>query len=121
VLTDDNAAPAAGEAKLRVVHAAPSGGPVDVYVTAPDVVDITAVAPTLTTVTFRSASAYLPLAAGARRVRVTGGGTKTVLLDTTAPAVALPLAAGQIRTVLVLDKPGGGQPLQAAVLVDRNP
>jgi hypothetical protein len=85
------------------------------------VADITAVEPTLSGVTFRSASAYLPLPAGARRVRVTGAGTKAVLLDTAAPAVALAPTAGQIRTVLVLDKPGGGQPLQAAVLVDRNP
>ena len=75
----------------------------------------------LSTVTFRSASAYLALPAGARRVRVTGSGTKTVLLDTAAPAVALALAAGQIRTVLVLDREGGGQPLRASVLVDRNP
>ena len=121
VLTDDNAAPAAGEGKLRIVNAAPSAGAVDVYVTAPDVADISALAPTVSGLGFRSASAYLALAAGAQRVRVTGAGTQTVLLDTAAPAVALALAAGQIRTVLVLDKPGGGQPLQASVLVDRNP
>lgn len=120
-LTDDNTAPDAGAVKLRVAHVAPSGGAVDVYVTAPAVADITAETPTLSNLTFRSASGYLPLPAAAYRVRVTGAGTKTVLLDTAAPVVALTLAAGQIRTLLVLDKPGAGLPLQASVLVDRNP
>ena len=117
VLTDDNSAPAAGEAKLRVVHAAPGAGIVDVYVTAPGVADITLLEPTAAGASYRNASAYFPVAAGAQRVRVTGAGTKVVILDVTTPA----LAAGQIRSLLVLDKPGGGLPLQSSLLVDRNP
>jgi trimeric autotransporter adhesin len=116
VLRDDNAAPAAGAAKLRVVHAAPSGGIVDVYVTAANVSDITGREPTAAGATYKNASAYLAVAPGDQRVRLTGGGTKTVILDFT-----VGLAAGQVRSLIVLDRLGGGDPLRGSLLVDRNP
>jgi hypothetical protein len=113
VLTDDNT-PAEGQAKLRVANVAPSAGGVDVYVTAP-AADITALAPTLTNVTYRSASGYLPVAPGAYQIRLTTTGTKTVVLDATTAA----LTAGQIRTLVALDKPGTGAPFTYTILTDR--
>jgi hypothetical protein len=115
VLTDDNAPPASGQIKLRLVHASPTAGPVDIYVEAPGT-DITGVSPTLTNVPFKAASDYLAVAAGSYEVYVTPTGTKTVALD----SGSLALSAGQIRTAVALDAPGGGTPLTAIVLKDLN-
>lgn len=115
LLTDDRTAPAAGQVKLRVVHAAPAAGNVDVYVTAPGA-DINTATPTLTNVAFRGFSTYLSVPAGEYRVRVVGAGTKTpVAIDAT-----LTFAAGQVRTIVARDNVGGGAPLNAIVLNDVN-
>ena len=115
VLSDDNTAPAAGNIKLRLVHASPAAGNVDIYVTAPNA-DLATTAPTLTNVAFRAASAYLQVPAGTYRVRITPTGTKTVAIDVNNVA----LTAGQIRTAIALDAPGGGAPLGAILLADRD-
>lgn len=115
VLTDDRTAPAAGNVKVRLVHAAPSVGDVDIYVTAPGA-DLATATPTLTGVPFKGASSYLEVPAGDYQVRVTPAGTKTVAIDTG----TLTLAAGQIRTGLAVEAPGGGAPLSALLLADKN-
>ncbi|MBI3474644.1 MAG: DUF4397 domain-containing protein [Acidobacteria bacterium] len=115
LLTDNNTAPAAGQVKLRLVHAAPSAGPVDIYVEAPGT-DITTVTPTLTNVPFKGVSDYLSVAAGSYEVFITPTGSKTIAID----SGALTLTAGQIRTAVALDKQNGGTPLTAIVLSDLN-
>jgi hypothetical protein len=115
VLTDDLANPAAGNAKVRLVHAAPSAPTVDIYVTAPGA-DISMLAPTLSDVPFRGYSDYLEVPAGDYQVRVAVAGTKTVALD----SGTLSLAAGEIRTGVALDAAGGGTPFGASVLADKN-
>jgi hypothetical protein len=115
VLTDDLAAPAAGNVKVRLVHGAPSVGAVDIYVTAPGA-DLAAATPTLTDVPFKGASGYLEVPAGDYQVRITPAGTKTVAIDTG----ALTLAAGLIRTGIAVEAPGGGAPLSALLLADKN-
>jgi hypothetical protein len=114
VLTDNNAAPAAGNVKVRAVNAATAAGNVDVYVTAPGA-DITAISPTFAAVAPRAASAYLERAAGALQIRFTTAGTKTVVRDVSLGTVA----AGAIRTVVLLEAATGGTPLTSAVLTDR--
>ena len=114
-LIDDNTLPTSGNIKLRLVHASPSAGPVDIYVVSPGT-DITTVTPTLSNVPFKTASAYLSVAAGSYEVLITPTGSKTVAID----SGSLTLAAGQIRTAIALDAPGGGAPLTAIVLSDRN-
>lgn len=115
VVAEDNlTAPAAGQVKLRVIHAAPAAAGVDVYATAPGA-DINAATPVLTNVPFRAVSGYLSVPAGTYQIRVTPTGTKTVAID-----AELTLAAGQIRTVVATDAPGGGAPLAPVVLNDRN-
>jgi len=112
VLTDDNTAPASGQIKLRLVHASPSAGPVDIYVGAPGAgVGGT---PTLTNVPFKAASDYLAVPAGSYQVYITQTGDKTIQFD----SGVLSLSAGQIRTAVALDAPGGG--LTAIVLKDLN-
>ena len=87
----------------------------DIYVTAP-AANLATTAPTLTNVPFRAASSYLEVPAGTYRVRITPAGTKTVAIDVNDVA----LAAGQVRTAVAVDAPGGGAPLGAILLADRN-
>jgi hypothetical protein len=114
-LTDDNAAPAQGTVRLRVVHSSLSApGTVDIYVTS-TTADIATLPPTAANVPRGGATPYLSLAPGVHRVRVTAPGSKTTLLDTNLPS----LAAGAARTVLVLDRAAGGLPATSSVLTDR--
>jgi hypothetical protein len=113
ILTDSPIAPESGHARVRLVHAAPSATTVDVYVTAPTA-NLATATPTVTGLTFRASSTYQSIPAGSYRVRVTAAGTRTVLLDV--PTV--PIIAGQIRTVVALDAPGGGPPFALKLLSD---
>ncbi len=112
--TDDNAAPTAGNVKVRIVHASPAAGTLDVYVTAPGA-DLSTETPDHTNLSYRGVTPYLTLPAGSYRIRWTTPATITVAGDTT---TAL-LAAGQIRTVVLLDKVGGGTPQTYTILGDR--
>jgi len=114
VLTDNNAAPAAGSVKVRAVNAATAAGSVDVYITAPGA-SIATIAPTFANLAPRAASGYLERAAGAIQVRFTTAGTKTVVRDVSLGTVA----SGAIRTVVLLEAAAGGTPLTSAVLTDR--
>src|SRR5262249_37183981 len=106
--------PAAGSAKVRVIHAAPAAGAFDVYITDPTA-DIATASPSLTDITFNSASAYVELPSGNYELRITPSGTKTVSIDT-----PLTLGDGDIRTAIATEAVGGGPPLSAVVLADEN-
>lgn len=112
-LTDDNTAPVSGHVKVRLVHAVPSVGAVDIYVTAPGAALGT---PTVANVPFKGASAYLDLAAGSYEFRVTPAGSATVLIDQTQS-----LLAGYIVTIAAREADGGGEPLGYALFLDRTP
>ncbi|HEU4954868.1 MAG TPA: DUF4397 domain-containing protein, partial [Gemmatimonadales bacterium] len=105
VLEDDNSTPAAGTVRVRAIHGAPSAPAVDVYVTAPGA-DLTAASPGLSNVAFGDVADYLEVPAGDYQVRVTGAGTKTVVID----SGALTLTSGQVRTAIAVDAAGGGAP-----------
>jgi hypothetical protein len=108
--TDDNSPPQSGNIKLRVIHAAPdptdSNGAVhvDVYIVAP-LTDITNATPTIASLAYQQASDYQNLAAATYEVIVTESTdlTKKRLIDQT-----YDFTAGQIRTFVTLDVPGGG-------------
>jgi hypothetical protein len=115
LLRDDAEAPPSGKAKLRVVNVAPAAPKVDVYVTAPgaNLANATAAA---TNLDQNAATQYAALSAGTYQLRFTSPGTKTVLYD----AGNVVLAAGQTRTLVIVDKNGGGTPLEKVVLADLN-
>lgn len=112
-LTDDTTSAPAGSFKLRMVHLAPAGPPMDLYYTGPTD-DITAATPIVANVAFKSATAYLTPAIGSSRLRVTQAGTKTVLID----SGTLTFSNGQVSTLFVLGNPtnGGGAPYSGEFL-----
>lgn len=115
VIPDNNTAPAAGQVKIRGVHAARSAGSnVDIYVTTA-AADINTATPVSSNVALNGQSAYAALAAGTYLVRFTTAGTKTVIGSVSTGA----LAAGAIRTILLVDRAAGGTPLTTAILTDR--
>jgi hypothetical protein len=115
VVEDDDSAPAAGKARLRVLNAAPSAASVDVYVTAANT-DLATVTPKASALTPEHASAYIVLDGGTHRIRITSAGSKTnILLD----VQNVSLAAGKVRTLVLLDDADGGAPYGHAMLADR--
>jgi hypothetical protein len=97
VLEDNNAAPAAGKAHIRVVHASPDAPNVDIYAAGAGVI--------VPNLAFKAASDYLPLDAGSYDLQVRVAGTETVALDL--PDTAL--AAGTVYTAFAVGL-ADGQP-----------
>lgn len=112
VLVDDLRA-IATEARLRIVHASPSAGAVDIYLVAPGT-DISTVAPALTDVPFLAESGYLSVAPGDYDVVVTPAGSD---LPAIGPATVT-LVAGGIYTAAARDEFGSGTPLGLILLDD---
>ncbi|HYC32781.1 MAG TPA: DUF4397 domain-containing protein, partial [Gemmatimonadales bacterium] len=79
-LTDENTPASGSSAKVRLIHAAPSAGLVDIYVTAPGA-DLTQETPLFTAVDFGDFSPYGPVPAGEYQLRITSVGTTDVLID----------------------------------------
>ncbi len=105
VFTDDNSAPTSGNAKLRFIHASPSGPtPVDIYVVAPGT-DIGGVSPSISSVAYTNASTYLSVPAGTFDILITSAGSKSPVDSTVSGAS---FTAGQIRTFIAVDVQNGG-------------
>jgi hypothetical protein len=113
VLTDDNTAPAANKAKVRIVHAADGEPAFDVYVVE-DEDDVDTANPNVADITAGEATPYLTLDAGTYFVVLTEVGEKDVLLSV--PNVDL--TNGKIRTVVAVEKAGGGGPIEGVKLND---
>ncbi len=101
-LSDTGAAPVAGRGKLRVVHLAAGAPAVDVWRTQPDF-------PTAVRVMFpfayRAESAYVQSTPGTWTVFVTAAGQAAPVRAASGP---IAVAGGEVRTVVLLDAPGGG-------------
>jgi hypothetical protein len=108
VLTDNLAAPAAGKAHIRVVHASPDAPAVDVAVKGGPVAFRNAA--------FKAATAYAPLDAGTYQFEIRPAGTTQAVL-TTDPTT---LAAGRIYTVFAMGLVGNNT-LKAVAFVDNTP
>lgn len=115
ILDDDNTPPATGQIRTRIVHASPTAGAVDVYITAPDA-DLTTATPVMTNVAYGDFETLAEVPAGDYQVRVVATGTTDqVLVD----SGTLTLAAGAVRTIVVADNPTGtAEPHRAIILTD---
>jgi hypothetical protein len=106
VLVDNNAAPAAGKAHVRFVHASPDAPAVDIAVKDGPVL--------FSNVAFKEVGDYLPVDAGTYDLEVRLAGTDTVALDV--PGLAL--ADGTVYTVFAMGLAGGEPALTAVPSVD---
>jgi hypothetical protein len=116
--TDNNSAPTSGNVEFRIIHASPSSpGTVDVYIVPPGT-DINSVnPPTIQGLTYQQASSpYTSVAAGTYSVIATTSGSKIPFITQDFP---LP-TAGMIRTLVLLDNTGGGNPPSWLPLNDLN-
>lgn len=104
IINDENGAPAAGTAAVRILDLAPDAGAVDVYVTDPAASLATLTAPTFSLSSTGLTTAFLTFGTGTYRVRVTGAGDTTDMrLDI--PSIAL--ASTQVETVILTPTSGG--------------
>ena len=103
------------EAKVRIVHGAPSAGLVDIYVTEVGA-DINVLEPVFSGVDFLVETGYVGLAEGSYDVTVTVAGTKTAAIG---PAT-ISVSAGGVYTAVARDAVGGGGPFNLILLDDFN-
>ncbi|MBT8100678.1 MAG: DUF4397 domain-containing protein [Gammaproteobacteria bacterium] len=115
LILDDDPRPVATNAKVRIVHAAPSeaAASVDIYVTAVGA-DINNETPTLTDIPFLANTGYLALDEGDYDVTVTVAGTKTAAIG---PAT-ISIANGGVYTAIARDPEPGSMEFGLIVLAD---
>jgi Domain of unknown function (DUF4397) len=112
LLADDAEDPDSGRFKLRVLHAAPDAGAVDVYLTGDTEDDLGAATPVAAALAGNALGSFVQRAAGSWRIRVTGAGQAGDLrLDLSGQV----LARGQVYTLVLVS--GRGGVLVSAVLV----
>lgn len=85
--------------QIRLTHAHPSVGNVDIYVTADGNID--AVAPNFANIPYKANTGFVTLAPGEYNIKVTAAGTKTVAIDTG----MLMLNGGGIYSATAVDAP----------------
>jgi LPXTG-motif cell wall-anchored protein len=107
VLVDNNAAPAAGKAHVRFVHASPDAPAVDIAVAGGGPVLFSNIA-------FKGVGDYLPVDAGTYDLEVRLAGTETVALSV--PGVAL--NDGTVYTIFAMGLAGGEPALTAVASAD---
>jgi hypothetical protein len=118
--TDPTPAPAAGQVAVRIVNMSPTGGALDVFVTAPNA-DLSTATPTAANLAYHGESPYVNLPVGTYQIRAVPAGTlaaarsTSVVITLNTPA----LASGAGRTVVIADRAAGGAPITAFLLTDR--
>lgn len=106
VLTDNNAAPAAGKAHIRVVHLSPDAPNVDIYAAGAGVV--------VPDLAFKAAGNYLPLDAASYDLEVRAAGASTAVLSL--PGTAL--EAGKVYTAFAVGLAAGQPALSVKLTTD---
>jgi hypothetical protein len=120
VTTDDNAAPPAGQTRVRIVNMSPTAGAIDAFLTTGSA-GLGAATPTATNLAYQGASAYVNLAPGTYTFRAVPAGTLPIDRDAsvTITLTGIVLSAGTGRSIVTADNSTGGAPLRAFVLSDR--
>ena len=106
VFVDNNAAPTAGKAHIRVVHLSPDAPNVDIFAEGAGVV--------VPNLAFKEASDYLPLGAGSYNLQVRAAGSSTAVLS-------LPntnLEAGKVYTAIAIGLASGEPALSVKLTTD---
>ncbi|WP_404409043.1 DUF4397 domain-containing protein [Pseudidiomarina marina] len=118
-VVEDDARRIATAAQVQLVHASPSAGNVDIYVTATD--DLTDATPAFTDVPFNAAglvsTGYVALTPGTYFVTVTATGTQTAAIG----PIELTLEGNGVYTAVAVDATGGGLPPQLILMDDLAP
>ena len=105
-LGDTGAAPVPGKGKLRVIHLAANAPAIDVYRTQPDFATFVKF---MDPFPFEAKTPFLESTPGNWVIRVTAKGTSQVLAE----SAPIRVDALWVRTVLLLDAPGGGVKITA--------
>lgn len=113
LLVDDPAPADSGETRVRIVHAAPTAGTVDVYVTEPGTL-LSTEAPDVMSLAFGEASDYMVVDARTYQIRVAMAGGADLLIDL--PLVVL--SSRRVVTLVIMDTMGSGPPHGLIVLDD---
>ncbi|MDQ3949206.1 MAG: DUF4397 domain-containing protein [Gemmatimonadota bacterium] len=118
--TDDNAAPAAGQTRVRIVNMSPTAGAIDVFLTTAGA-DLATATPNATNLAYQAASAYVNVAPGTYTFRAVPAGTAPAsrAASVTITQAGIVLSGGTGRSVVTADNNVGGTPLRAFVLSDR--
>ena len=116
VLEDDTMPmpPDTGMTRIRLVHAAPTAGVVEIFITEPGS-ELSAETPALTSVAFGDASEYMLLESRTYQVRVTSADGGELLID----LPLLVLSSMRVLTIVMMDTMGSGPPHGLIVLTDR--
>jgi hypothetical protein len=113
VLVDDPTPADTGQTRIPFVHAAPTAGAVDIYVTEPGA-SLTGESPDLTSFTFGEASDYTAIESRTYEVRVTEAGGTVLVID----LPLLVLSSNRVVTIVMMDTMGSGPPHGLIVLSD---
>ncbi len=120
ITTDANPVPPTGQVEVRIVNMSPTGGALDVFVTAPNA-DLSTATPTAAGLAYQQASPYVVFAPGTYQVRAVPAGTapaaRSASVTVTVNNVAV--TGGTGRTAVIADRAAGGAPLIAFILSDR--
>jgi len=113
-LFDGTDIPPAGEASIRILHAAPSALLIDLYATEVGE-DLNETSPFLSGFPFRAFTGYTSFPAGTYQLQTTEVGTLNPLMM----PEEIVLNEGDIATLVLRDAAGGGAPYSFIVLNDR--
>jgi len=116
---DDNAAPAAGQTRVRILNMSPTAGAIDVFLTAAGA-DLATATPNADNLGYQR-GVYLSIAPGTYTFRAVPAGTLPAsrAASVTITLAGIVLTSGTGRSIVTADNNTGGAPLRAFVLSDR--